>query len=336
MFQHLLVPLDGSACAEQALPLAAQIARSTHASITLLRVVPLPVDYIAYAGGLSGSTEYVEETLNDDNEAAKRYLEHIQQSQLLEGLNVSGDVIVGGITADVVISDAIQEHADLIVMCSHGNTGFKRFVLGSVTRSILRRSPIPVLVLHEEKSANHITTTEGQPFDILVTLDGSPLAEDALLPAAQLSCALSAPLPGEVHLLQVIEPIITGHTNADEQVAQRNQAIIDTTQAYLDKCATQLKNQLDGAPLHTSTTVITSTNVAETLVDIIEESSEHQIPATSAIALATHGRDGLPRMFLGSVTEHIMDHIHKPLLVIHHVNHNQDKKHEQHQSIQKS
>jgi len=199
MLRKVLVPLDGSELAEEVLPLAAQIARAPGASVILLQVI-LPSSYITTS---PLEPLRLEEKAREDAIArANAYLQRIRASEQFRHMRVETVVELGG-APHSIIAYAQAHQVDLIVMRSHGETGFKRWLLGSVARQVLRHSFIPVLVIRERSTA---PGTLMEPFmhapRILVPLDGSELAEAALLPAAQLCAALAYPKRGAIHITQ--------------------------------------------------------------------------------------------------------------------------------------
>jgi nucleotide-binding universal stress UspA family protein len=143
MFASLLVPLDGSAHAERALPIAARIARASASHILLVRAVAVPAIYdgVMYNGeALRG------QLLHDETERARDYLGEIARSSPLAGLPVESIAELGS-PADVILDVAAARRAELIVMMSHGRTGLGRWVLGSVSEHVVHHASAPVLVL---------------------------------------------------------------------------------------------------------------------------------------------------------------------------------------------
>ena len=124
MYKRILVPLDGSARAEQAIPVAARIARALGGSVILLRVATAPVG----TGKYSTTSGYVEETVDADITGATSYLENIAGSNELAGIKTEVKTFIGSV-APAILSAAQSFHANLIVMCSHGYTGFKRWAV---------------------------------------------------------------------------------------------------------------------------------------------------------------------------------------------------------------
>ena len=175
MFKRILVPLDGSSRAEQAIPVAARIARALGDSVTLLRVVTTPATN-------------AKETINADLSEATAYLEKIATSDELVGIPTEVKALFGA-AAPTILTAAQSFHTNIIVMCSHGYTGFKRWVLGSVADKVTHYSPVPVLVLREGGPVPAAAVQ--QPVRVLVPVDGSPLSEAVLEPAAYLAAALA-------------------------------------------------------------------------------------------------------------------------------------------------
>src|SRR5262249_26307620 len=136
-----------------------------------------------------------------------------------------------GRAAITILDVARDEHIDIIVMCSHGDTGFKRWALGSVAQQVSRHSPVPVLVLREDGTAptssfpDHLHPLRS--VTAMVALDGSKLAEVALEPAAYLVAALAAPAQGTLLLTNVINmPAIKKRPDKQKQA-------LDDARTYL-------------------------------------------------------------------------------------------------------
>ncbi len=198
MFQRILVPLDGSMRAEQALPVAARIARANGSTVFLMQVVSPIVDY---SGGLSQvpfiNGEIIESQIADANE----YLSTMAASDVLAGIETKTEVSFGQ-PAQFLLKAMQIYGIDLVVLCSHGRTGLSRWVLGSVAHALVHQSSVPVLVLREGQTLAHVERA-------LVSLDGSALSEVVLYPAAYLVAALAAPAEGALHLTQVVKVIET-------------------------------------------------------------------------------------------------------------------------------
>jgi nucleotide-binding universal stress UspA family protein len=148
-YQTILVPLDGSRFAEQALAQAADLAAGSDARLLLVTVVPTLEDLIYASGGL------VPYWLNVDQEAtarvARREMETVAHRLQDQGIRAHG-LVARGWPAEEILCTAAQEHADLIVMASHGRTGIANFWLGSVAMKVVQRATRPVLLIRAGKS----------------------------------------------------------------------------------------------------------------------------------------------------------------------------------------
>jgi nucleotide-binding universal stress UspA family protein len=318
MFQRILVPLDGSGRAEQAIPTAVNIARATGGSVVLLEVIPRPGDLYLLSVEASVGTQDIVEARRQE---IKRYLAQLAISEALEGVGVITEV-VDGAPAEAILEVAEVQQADLILMCSHGHTGFNRWVLGSIAQKVAWHSTIPVLILREggEMLAG-LSPTVGHPIRALVALDGSPFAEATLIPTAQLVAMCSSPARGELHLTRVIKlPTL------EEEMAyirlglerSRSQAALHQADRYLQGVKEHISHEL-GPELAVDITwsVEECTDVAETLLKIAQGKGKGTHTPSDLIALTTHGRNALSRWMRGSVAERVLGSTTMPLLVVH-------------------
>jgi nucleotide-binding universal stress UspA family protein len=141
----IIVPLDGSELAESVLPTAIQIANKLHLEVYLIRVCGNP--YSAFINGGGPYAVNVDALMQDRRDQARNYLEAKMAELRSRGVAEISYLLQEGIAADEILSVAAQTPASLIVMCSHGRSGVKRWALGSVTETVVRHSDNPVLVL---------------------------------------------------------------------------------------------------------------------------------------------------------------------------------------------
>ena len=308
MYKHILVPLDGSARAERAIPVAARIARASGGLVLLMRVATAPVD----TGKFSSASGYVEETVNADLTDATSYLEGIAGSDELAGIKVEVKSFTGAV-APAILSASQSFHASLIVMCSHGYTGFKRWALGSVADKITRHSSIPVLVLRE--GGPEPVAVDHQPVRALVAVDGSHLSEAALEPAAYLAAALAEATSqqGALHLLRVVDlPTSGGKFKSDAHIdTGLKEQVRHEDEEYLSSLAHRL-DAGDLEPLHLAIT--TSVEADPDVAEAIVKKSEQE--KFDFIAIATHGRGGVQKWALGSVAGRVLHASKLPLLIM--------------------
>jgi nucleotide-binding universal stress UspA family protein len=267
MFRRIVVPLDGSQLAERALPFAQALAQAMQGEITFVRV-PDPV----IASGLAPTltTQY---SLENARREAADYLTKVKQGFERFGLTPQAEVVPGVVVAEAIVEYAAQASADLIVTSSHGRSGVSRWVYGSVAERVLQHASCPVLVLRSDRPLARL----------LITFDGSSLAEQALAPglAVAAACRSSA-----VTLLRAIPaPPEGGEAEAEQRAARE----------YLG--ALSARGQVDGAEFKLATPFEPAANA------ILEHAEQEEI---DLIVMATHGRTGLQRWRYGSVTEKVL------------------------------
>ncbi len=284
MFRSILVPLDGSPFAEQALPLAVAVARPAGAAINLVEVHSLYALNEPAAAWLAfdpaEDAAFKQQELAYLNAAGRRIAD--PRTPVLSSL-------VLGLEADGILEAAQARHADLVVMTMHGRGPVSRLFLGSVADEVVRRSPVPVLLLRP-----HDPPAEAPPpavSNVLIPLDGSALAEEVLDPAAELARLLNAPCT----LLRVIEapPRRPAETHAAELPLEPH---LGEARAYLHHIVERLHEKSVGA----DTRVVVAPHAAAVILEAAQAE-----PGT-LIALAAHGRGGLRRMLLGSVADKLI------------------------------
>ncbi len=150
MYARILVPLDGSKLAERALPAAEELARLLQAPLHFIRVIdPAQWDLRAYGGHEPVTTQGVSSSLlTEESFAADAYLERMTRRTRVQGVGAIGEVRYGNAAREIV---AMAQPGDLIVMSTHGRGGLARWFLGSVAEAIVRRSPVPVLLVRGDE-----------------------------------------------------------------------------------------------------------------------------------------------------------------------------------------
>jgi len=160
MFKRLLVPLDGSPFALQALPYAAEIAQRFSAEVVLVQVMK-PATFIIAAGAPGGvspaaseiAVQAARETDKRNAARARRYLSDKVRTMTSQRIESSYQVL-GGDTARSIIEFGEKENIDLVVMTTHGKSGLKRAVMGSIADAVIRQSGKPVLVVRPQTGGN--------------------------------------------------------------------------------------------------------------------------------------------------------------------------------------
>lgn len=145
VLKSIVVPLDGSELAESVLPMVAGLAKKLNLSVVLFRAYNLP--YSVYGGEDSYSAINFDELIAEVRDEAREYLEKKIAELKKLGVENASYVARAGFSSDEIIKMGRETPDSLIAMCSHGRSGVKRWVLGSVTETVVRHSENPVMVL---------------------------------------------------------------------------------------------------------------------------------------------------------------------------------------------
>jgi nucleotide-binding universal stress UspA family protein len=304
MYRSLLVPLDGSAFAQHALPLALSIAHRAGATINVVQVhVPFtPI----YAHSIAPGTVEAEAKVMEQERA---YLDWIVKR--LGGVSpvpVTSTLLEGGGIAETLNGHAVTTKADLIVMTTHGRGPLSRFWLGSVADELLRRAMTPMLLVRPQETVADLAYLASEPVlrHVLIPLDGSVLAEQVLESAVTLGNLMQA----DYTLLRIygqlvdsgLDPLSYAMVGGLEPPPDQLRA---EAQNYLNRVAERLQQQ--GHTVRTQ--VALGKHQASTILD------QAQGLAVDLIALETHGSRGLTRLLLGSVADKVIRGASTPVLV---------------------
>lgn len=291
----ILVPLDGSKFSESTLAAAFDIARKWNADVEVVTVhEPVPtLDYDLW------------ETASRD--WSDRYIQAVGDRMKEEfGVEVRATTLAG--PAQAAIQDhVVAREVDLIVMATHGRGAMSRFWLGSTTDALVRHSTVPILLMRPEEEA---TPSSGEPFapgKIVVPLDGSDESEAILAHAL----ALGGNTDVEYELVRVF-PYPEDFASAYlPHTAQINAHLLQegkaAAQEYVETQVAALKERGIRATAHT---IVDSSPAAGILHFAAEMGAD-------LIAMSTHGRGGVSRILLGSVTDKVVRGAEVPMLVYH-------------------
>lgn len=299
MFKKILVPLDRSSLAEQAVGQAVALARAAHADIDLVTVhEPLPF------GGSDDASLNAEQWKDE-----QKYLESIVE-ELSSGASISAThAVLRGRTVEMICRRAWDVDADLIVMTSHGRTGMSRAWLGSIADGVLRHSSLPVLMLRPMETNSDRLAAHHLFEHVLVPLDGSTLAVEILSAATALVRTCNA----RSTLLRIVEPVpvvsldLSVPYSFQPSVHDRaaTDALVEEATRLLDELARWL-NVPGGPPVNAQ--VVLADHVAQGIIDYAHA---HHV---DVIAMSTHGR-GASRFLLGSVADKVLRGSGLPLLL---------------------
>ena len=293
MYRSILLPLDGSLTSEQALPYAAALARRSGATLQLAYVhMPLLLAEGAMYLGTPDVQLWEEE---------RKYLVGIVDRLKKAGVEKASGHILEGPIAKTLQDQALADHCDLVVMTTHGRGPLSRFWLGSVADQLVHRLTLPLLLIRTTEEA---PLPSGEPTirDVLVALDGSPASEQILEPAGELAKILGA----SCTLMRVLPAVAPPNV---EDLPEAAVALADKLRieahVYLKRLATSLHDR----GIASRTRIVANVSPVEA---ILHESASGEY---GMLALETHGRSGLPRLFLGSVADKVVRGATIPVLV---------------------
>jgi len=303
MYRSLMVPLDGSAFGEYALPLALGIAQRAGARLELIHICMPPLPSV-FADGLVNPTP-VEPPLDLAGEQAHAHLDQLADRLSQHWQVPISTVVRYGPVADTLFNYAMESATDLVVMTTHGYGPLSRFWLGSVADKLMRRLPVPILLARPAEAPIDLLADIHAPAlqHILIPLDGSALAEEILRPAVALGTLMGT----RYTLLQALDPLVAEHIKPPYSVGLDRSMLAEIREralAYLEQIADRLRAQ--------SLQVQTKLVVAQPHIAILDYADDH---AVDLIALATHGHGGVARMVLGSVADKVVRGADVPILL---------------------
>ncbi len=284
MYKRILVPLDGSDLSESALPYAQQLAEAFSTVIDLVYAVP--TDF-----GAEVPNQVTKEVKQD----AEAYLLRIADS--LPKTMRPRFHVNSGHPAEVIIDEAENQNDTLVVMATHGYSGLKRWVLGSVAHKVVQVVKTPVLLI----PAGAKSPDDGpvKLHRVVVPLDGSVLAENILPPIMGFCAALEL----ELVLVRAYNPMFPGSSIRMHDISK---IVHDSAENYIKGKAAEIQGMCEKEIKYAVLRGIP----AEQITDF-----SLQTP-NSFTAMCTHGRHGPGRWMLGSVTDAVIHCSEEPVLVI--------------------
>ncbi|MFO7170142.1 MAG: universal stress protein [Chloroflexota bacterium] len=300
MYRTLMVPLDGSAFGEHALPLALTIARRSGAAVHLAHVCVPPSPH-----------DLVHLLHPDSDDLSMQARIRLYLDQLATNLSERWEV---PITTSVLVGPVVptlREHAlalgaDMVVLTTHGRGSLARLAVGSVADALVRSLPLPVLLTRPRDGVLDLLESAYERVcrRVLIPLDGSALAEAVLEPAVAFGQLFDA----EYTLLQAVDPPLLGYALTAHATGIDQRALDvwrEESLGYLEQVAQRLRER--------QLQVKTDIALGYAPQAILEYAHEHTF---DLIALATHGRSGVARMLMGSTADAVVCRSSTPVLVI--------------------
>lgn len=295
--KRVVVPLDGTAYSERALSYIAPIAHMTDADITLLHIIVEPA-----ASAVSRSVNrLLSEAPASPLSDPAGYLAEVQtrlaqQDVAVESMSVSAPFPTEGVERVIERLDA-----DLIVLATHARHGIQQRLLGSVGDQLVRRGKAPVLLIPPRVDVSKYPLLAFSR--ILVPLDGSALAEQALAPVISLAQTASADANMHIVLYYVADNHVSRRDGVRYVEALRERLLAQALPPSVEVTSAAVVGSPPGAIVGAATHGIIN------LPDYPEP--------FDLVAMATHGRGGLQRWLYGSVAVYVLPRIKAPVLLVH-------------------
>jgi nucleotide-binding universal stress UspA family protein len=298
MYDKILIPLDGSKTAESVLPYAHALGRKLKIPVALLTIID--VSEISRTASAADGL-YLDRIIENEKRRGEEYLAKISKTF---GVIAVKSKIEMGRAAEVIIESAAADNGTLIMMASHGRSGLNRFLLGSVAEKVLRGAKNPLLLVRADEAM--LTGGEAVLKSVIVPLDGSELAE-SILPLVE---ALAKKLGLEVILLRAYMIPYGAYTagegfydpvNLKAFLSGLRQESID----YLERKAAALRRN----GVENVSCISCEGLSADEIIKFARATPDN------LIAMCSHGRSGVKRWMLGSVTETVVRHSGDPVLI---------------------
>jgi nucleotide-binding universal stress UspA family protein len=296
MYERILVPLDGSALAEVALPYAEELSGRLGSEVTLIFVSELVDDSYQRMRQL-----YLKNMVEVTKKAAETYLPKSGKKKTIQVNSVTFD----GNPAEQIVEYAKKEDIGLIIMSTHGQSGITRGALGSIANKVVRATTGPVALIrakgyHPDMRRKEILSK------LLLSLDGSKVSEASIPYAVELASRLGA----QVVLLRVLGMSYGAFSSTGEAfVAYYSEEQMEADKAlakdYLENIAGQLKQK--------GMAVETHVKFGDAAEEIISVASEIH---ADLVVMSTHGRSGIGRWVFGSVAEKVLYEGYTPLMLV--------------------
>jgi nucleotide-binding universal stress UspA family protein len=295
MYTRILVPLDGSKIAEQALPYGRFLARGLRLPVELLGVVdPAPLADFAEVWERND----LDRLITEETKGTTQYLEAAAGSFAGTQVKCSSEK---GTPEEIIIEKAAADPNTLIVMATHGRSGFQRWLLGGVADKVLHGTTNHVFLVRASEQGK----IEGEAVlkTVVAPLDGSPLAEKTLPLVQELSQSLAL----EIILMRAyaLPPAVS----ADEYGSYTEELVTQLESEAREYLAEKLEVLKRAGCSEVSAVTELGYGAAE-IIALARKTPDN------FIAMSTHGRSGFRRVLLGSVTERVVRHSGDPVLIV--------------------
>ena len=300
-FKNILCPTDLSDASVRAMTYAAAFARWYGARLTVLHVVPT-FDPITVAGTFDGAVQSV---VPMSREEVQEEMRKVTDSAGIRSLDVILSARAGD-PARSIVDQALETAADLVVMGTHGRSGFERLLIGSVAEKVLRKAPCPVLLVPPDLAAAAPTDVTFKR--ILCAMDFSPAALQAL----GFALDLARQADGVVTVLHAIEWL------AEEEPRAHAHFNVPEYRYYLVDAARERLRTLLADESRTWSAIEERVVLGRAYREILKMAAES---GTDLIVMGAQGRGGLGLTLFGSTTQQVVRAATCPVLTVRGADH---------------
>ena len=306
MYSRILAPLDGSEYAERVLPFTQSLATGLSLPVTLLYAIE--PEHPSISQSLNPRLHY-HQTAQHRSEHAREYTEPVAAGLRNAGLNAD-TIIPQGEPATVIVEEAVKDTGTLITMSSHGRSGPARWWMGSVADKVLHLTDNPLLIIHT--TGPQEGRLEEKFERITVPVDGSELAEQILPHAVYLSAAMGL----TVDLVQAVPSRDEYNRFTNMSQSDLNPSLppyeeyVQIVDGEAESYLADLKARLLRQGAASVETQLLHGPAADTITDLAASTPNN------LVAMTTHGRSGVARIVMGSVTERVVRQSGDPVLLV--------------------
>lgn len=279
VMKKILVPTDFTENAQNAFDLAFEVARDNKAKMYLLHVVEYPIGATIDPIGVSivqpTDTQLIDELTNN----AREKLKTIEEKLVKDGMQVETSVDLGNAYLNIV--DKVKDgDIDMVIMGSHGASGFKEFIIGSNAEKVVRHATCPVITIKQPLHINDVNS-------IVYASDFNDVSKDVIMNLKQLQRIFNA----KIHFVRINTP---NNFEKDRVMRRLIENLIE-------------KNEF----LNCDYTIYNDIYEEDGLINFAEDIK------ADMIAMATHGRTGISHLISGSIAEDVVNHAKRPVWTYH-------------------
>ena len=297
MYSRILIPLDGSRTAEKVLPYARYLASKLKIPTELLAVIDI-AELAAHVK--AEKARFLDAMIEEGMRSSETYLRGVATSFGSATVNCT---VEKGRAEDVIIEKGEADTAMLIAMATHGRSGLNRFLLGSVAEKVLRGAANPLLLVRATEEAASVGEESFK--SIIVPLDGSELAESILPMAAGLAKKLAV----ELILFRAFHIPYNAYAGDDGYYAVNYDDLISAVREEANEYLAKKVAEVKKLGVERVSSLAKEGFAGDEII-----AHGRKTPG-GLIAMCSHGRSGVKRWVLGSVTENVVRHTTNPVLV---------------------